>query len=285
MSTIVTAASGQLGHLVVEALLARGAAPESVVATSRDVAKLTDLDERGVRTAELDYTRPDTAAAVIGAGDVVVLISSDAVGQRVAQHAAVVDAAKAAGAARVVYTSAPKATTSALVLAPEHKATEEHLAASGVPATVLRNGWYTENYAGEVATARESGVVSASVGDGRVASASRRDYAEAAAVAALDDSTAGRTFELSGDHAWNWDELAGAVAGITGTPVRYESLTPDQHAERLRGAGLDEGTVGFVVALDGNIRDGLLAETSGELRALIGRPTTPLAEGLAAASA
>ena len=177
MSTIVTAASGQLGRLVVEALLARGAAPESVVATSRDVSKLADLAERGVRTAELDYTRPDTVASVIGAGDVVVLISSDAVGQRVAQHAAVVDAAKAAGAARVVYTSAPKATTSALVLAPEHKATEEHLAASGVPATVLRNGWYTENYAGEVATARESGVVSASVGDGRVASASRRDYA------------------------------------------------------------------------------------------------------------
>lgn len=285
MSTIVTAASGQLGRLVVEALLARGAAPDSVVATSRDVSKLADLAERGVRTAELDYARPDTVAAVIGAGDVVVLISSDAVGQRVTQHAAVIDAAKAAGAARVVYTSAPKATTSALVLAPEHKATEEHLAASGVPATVLRNGWYTENYAGEVATARESGVVSASVGDGRVASASRRDYAEAAAVAALDDSTAGRTFELSGDHAWNWDELAEAVAGITGTPVRYESLTPEQHAERLRGAGLDEGTVGFVVALDGNIRDGLLAETSGDLRALIGRPTTPLAEGLAAASA
>ncbi|MBF4599663.1 NAD(P)H-binding protein [Frigoribacterium sp. VKM Ac-1396] len=285
MSTIVTAASGQLGRLVVEVLLARGAAPESVVATSRDVSKLADLAERGVRTAELDYARPDTVAAVIGAGDVVVLISSDAVGQRVAQHTAVVDAAKAAGAARVVYTSAPKATTSALVLAPEHKATEEHLAASGVSATVLRNGWYTENYAGEVATARESGVVSASVGDGRVASASRRDYAEAAAVAALDDSTAGRTFELSGDHAWNWDELAEAVAGITGTPVRYESLTPEQHAERLRGAGLDEGTVGFVVALDGNIRDGLLAETSGDLRALIGRPTTPLAEGLRAASA
>ncbi|MET4053563.1 NAD(P)H dehydrogenase (quinone) [Frigoribacterium sp. PvP054] len=285
MSTIVTAASGQLGRLVVEALLARGAAPDSVVATSRDVSRLTDLVERGVRTAELDYARPDTIAAVVGAGDVVVLISSDAVGQRVAQHTAVIDAAEAAGAARVVYTSAPKATTSALVLAPEHKATEEHLAASGVPATVLRNGWYTENYAGEVASARESGVVSASVGDGRVASASRRDYAEAAAVAALDDSTAGRTFELSGDHAWNWDELAEAVAGITGTPVRYESLTPEEHAERLRGAGLDEGTVGFVVALDGNIRDGLLAETSGDLRSLIGRPTTPLAEGLRAATA
>jgi NAD(P)H dehydrogenase (quinone) len=285
MSTIVTAASGQLGRLVVESLLARGAAPESVVATSRDVSKLADLAERGVRTAELDYTRPDTIAAVIDAGDVVVLISSDAVGQRVPQHAAVIDAAKAAGAARVVYTSVLAASTSPLVLAPEHKATEEHLAASGVPATLLRNGWYTENYVGEIATARESGVVAASVGDGRLASASRRDYAEAAAVAALDETTAGRTFELSGDHAWDFDEFAEALSVVTGRPVRYESLTPEQHAERLRGFGLDEGTVGFVVALDGNIRDGLLADTSGDLSGLIGRPTTPLVEALTAASA
>lgn len=283
MSIIVTAASGQLGRLAVEALLARGAAPESIVATSRDVSKLSAFADRGVRTAVLDYTSPDTIAAVVGAGDVVVLISSDAVGQRLDQHKAVIDAAAAAGAARVIYTSAPKATTSTLILAPEHKATEEHLAASSVPATVLRNGWYTENYAGEVATARESGVVSASVGDGRVASASRADYAEAIAVAALDESTSGQVYELSGDHAWDWNEFAEAVSSITGTPVVYEPLTPEQHAERLTGFGLDEGTVGFVVALDGNIRDGLLAETSGDLSRLIGRPTTPLAEGLAAA--
>ncbi|GAA4266792.1 SDR family oxidoreductase [Frondihabitans peucedani] len=283
MPIIVTAASGKLGRLVVEALLARGAAPSSVVATARDTSRLSDLAERGVATAPLDYTKPETISAVIGEGDTVVLISSDAVGQRIDQHRAVIDAAKAAGAARVVYTSAPKATTSDLILAPEHKATEEYLTASGVPFTILRNGWYTENYAGEVAKARESGEITSSTGDGRVASASRSDYAEAAAVAALDDSTAGATYELSGDRAWDWDELAAAISEITGTPVAYRRLSPAEHAAQLAGFGLDEGTVGFVVGLDGNIRDGLLGETSGELRELIGHPTVPLVEGLRAA--
>lgn len=226
MPIIVTAASGKLGRLVVEALLARGAAPSSVIATARDASKLGDLAERGVATAALDYTKPDTIEAAVGAGDTVILISSDAVGQRIDQHRAVIDAAKAAGAARVVYTSAPKATTSDLILAPEHKATEEYLTASGIPFTILRNGWYTENYAGEVAKARESGEITSSTGDGRVASASRSDYAEAAAAAALDESTAGKTYELSGDHAWDWDELAAAISEIAGTPVTYRRLSP-----------------------------------------------------------
>lgn len=284
MSIIVTAASGQLGRLVVESLLARGAEPSTVVATTRDVSRLADLADRGVKTALLDYTRPDTIAAVIGEGDAVVLISSGDVGDRVTQHTAVIDAAIAAGASRIIYTSAPQATTSALILAPEHKATEEYLVASGIPFTILRNGWYTENYVSQVATGRDTGEITASVGDGRVASASRSDYAEAAAVAALDPSTAGNTYELSGDVAWNFDDLAAAVSGIVGKAVTYRALSPEEHAAQLTSFGLDEGTVGFVVALDGNIRDGLLAPTSGELAELIGHPTVPLAEGLAAAA-
>ncbi|WP_434769111.1 SDR family oxidoreductase [Curtobacterium flaccumfaciens] len=285
MSIIVTAASGQLGRLVVEALIERGADPESVIATSRNITRLADLATLGVRTAVLDYTRPSTIADVIGAGDGVVLISSDAVGQRVAQHTAVIDASAAAGASRIIYTSVLDAGRSELILAPEHKATEEAIAASGVPATILRNGWYTENYATTLDIARQSGVITASVGDGRVASASRRDFAEAAAVVALDDETAGRVFELSGDYAWTHAELADALTDVIGSPVHYQALSTDEHAVSLRGAGLDEGTVAFLVALDAGIRDGLLAHTSGELKALIGRPTTPLAEGLAAIAA
>ncbi|ROQ38262.1 NAD(P)H dehydrogenase (quinone) [Frondihabitans sp. PhB188] len=283
MSYIVTASSGHLGGLIVDALLARGAAPDSVVATARDTAKIQAFADRGITTATLDYSKPETIASAIGAGDTVILVSSDAVGQRLEQHSAVVDAAKAAGAARIIYTSAPKADDTALILAPDHKATEEYIAASGVPFTFLRNGWYTENYAGEVAKGRDSGEITASVGEGRVASASRKDYAEAAAAAALDESTTGKTYELSGDSAWNWNELAETISGIVGTPVVYRALTPEEHAAQLASFGLDEGTVGFVVALDGNIRDGLLEATSGDLTALIGRPTTPLAEGLAAA--
>jgi NAD(P)H dehydrogenase (quinone) len=282
MSLVITGATGHLGRLVVESLLARGTAASDIVATGRDVGKLGDLAAQGVAVAELDYTKPETVSAVVKPGDTLLLVSSSAVGERVGQHVNVITAAKEAGVARIVYTSAPAATTSALVLAPEHKATEEALVASGVPFTILRNGWYTENYAGEVEKGRENGAIVASVGDGRVASASRVDYAEAAAVVLTGDGYEGKVFELSGDVAWNFDELAAAIASIVGKEVVYTRLTPYEHAAMLASFGLDEGTVGFVVALDGNIRDGLLGVTSGDLGRLIGRPTTPLAEGLAA---
>ena len=283
MSLIVTGATGHLGRLVVESLLANGTTASDIIATGRSVEKLADLAARGVTVAELDYTKPETVAAVVKTGDTLLLVSGSEVGQRTAQHTTVITAAKDAGVARIVYTSATKATTSALVLAPEHKATEEVLVASGVPFTILRNGWYTENYAGEIAKGRDNGTIVASVGDGRIASASRKDYADAAAVVLAGSDFAGKTFELSGDVAWSFDDLAAAIAGIVGTDVSYTSLSPEDHAALLASYGLDEGTVGFVVALDGNIRDGLLAETSGDLARLIGRPTTPLAEGLAAA--
>ncbi|MEA9998577.1 NAD(P)H-binding protein [Cryobacterium sp. RTS3] len=281
MSFIVTATSGHLGRLIVEALLARGAAPDSIVATARNVDKLSALAALGVRTAVLDYSKPETVTSVVEPGDVLMLVSGSEVGQRVPQHTAVIAAAQAAGVGRIVYTSAPKATTSALILAPEHKATEEFLIASEVPFTILRNGWYTENYAGEIEKARQAGEVVASVGAGRVASASRADYADAAAAAILDDSLAGQTLELSGDHAWDFAELAATIGTLIGSSVVFRNLTPAAHAELLASFGLDAGTVGFVVGLDANIRDGLLGETSGDLARLIGRPTTPLAAGLA----
>jgi NAD(P)H dehydrogenase (quinone) len=280
MSVIVTAASGQLGTLVVEALLARGAS--EIIATSRNTSALSTFAERGVDVAALDYTKPETVTAVVKPGDTLVLISGTELGQRAAQHSAVITAAKAAGVGRIIYTSAPNATTSALILAPEHKATEEFLVASGVPYTILRNGWYTENYVGQIANGREHGTITASVGHGRVASASRKDYAEAAAAAALDETLAGATLELSGDYAWDFNELAAAISQVIGTPVSFVSLSPEEHTASLTAVGLDAGTIGFIVGLDANIRDGLLGNTSGELAALIGRPTTPLAEGLAA---
>jgi NAD(P)H dehydrogenase (quinone) len=282
MSLIVTAATGQLGPLVVEALLARGTAPADIVATGRSLDKLAPFASRGVNVAVLDYDDPSTVAAVVKPGDTLLLVSGSELGKRVAQHTAVIEAAKAAGVARIVYTSAPAATTSALVLAPEHKGTEEALVASGVPFTILRNGWYTENYASEIEKGRETGAITASVGDGRVASASRRDYAEAAAVVLAGQGYEGEVFELSGDVAWNFDQLAVTIGTIVGREVVYSRLTPDEHAALLVSFGLDAGTVGFVVGLDGNIRDGLLGVTSGDLGRLIGRATTPLAEGLAA---
>lgn len=282
MSYIVTATTGHLGRLIVEALLARGAAPTNIVATARNAEKLSALADLGVKTAVLDYAKPETVTAIVKPGDLLMLVSGSELGQRVQQHSNVITAAKDAGVSRIVYTSAPKATTSDLLLAPEHKSTEEFLTASGVPFTILRNGWYTENYAGEVSKARQSGEIVASVGHGKVASASRADYADAAAAALLDDSLAGQTLELSGDHAWGFDELASIIGTLVGKDVVFRNLTPAMHAEMLTGFGLDESTVGFVVGLDGNIRDGLLGETSGDLARLTGKPTTPLAAGLAA---
>ena len=282
MSLIVTGASGHLGSLVVESLLERGVAPEQIVATGRRLDALALFAARGVRTAELDYSRPETIDAVLSAGDTVLLVSGSEVGQRAAQHQNVIDAAVRAGAARIVYTSAPHATTSELVLAPEHKATEEAILASGLPYTILRNNWYSENYADTIAQATATGFFIGSVGSGLVASASRKDYADAAAVALTSPDLAGSIFELSGDTAWDYTELAAAISTVAGREVEYRDLSPEEQADALRGFGLDEGTIGFVVALDGNIRDGLLSETSGDLSRLIGRPTTPLVDGLRA---
>ena len=280
MTILVTGATGNLGRLIIAALQERGADPQSIVAGARDTAQAAGL---GVRAGHLDYTDPASIATALDGIDTVVLVSGSEVGQRVAQHRAVIEAAKDAGVAKFIYTSAPKASTSDLVLAPEHKATEELIAAAGLPAVILRNNWYTENYAADLARAAETGVLAAGAGEGRVASASRKDFAEAAAVVALEDGHIGQVYELGGDVAWTYSDLAAAFSEITGRPVSYRALSVDEQLTALREAGLDEGTAGFVAALDAGIRDGALADTDGTLSRLIGRPTTPLVDGLRAA--
>lgn len=280
MSVVVTGATGHLGRLIVEGLLDAGV---DVVAGGRRTERAADLAERGARVVELDYDRPATLADAFAGAGTVVLVSGSEVGRRVAQHGAVVDAAKAAGVRRVVYTSAPHADATDLVLAPEHKATEELLAASGLVTTVLRNNWYTENYVPALQQAAATGEVVGSVGAGRVASASRADFAAGVVAVVAGDGHDGRTYELSGDHAWTHDELAAAASQVLGRPVVYRDVTPDEQRAGLLAAGLDEGTAGFVVALDQNIAAGTLADATDTLRTLIGRPTTPLVEGLRAA--
>mgnify|MGYP001300073210 CR=1 FL=1 len=283
MSIVVTGATGHLGRLIVEGLLRDGVTPDEIVAAGRSTDKIADLADRGVRVVQMDYTDPESMAVAFAGAQTLMLVSSSEVGQRAAQHGAAIDAAKLAGVGRIVYTSAPKADNTALILAPEHKITEELIRASGIPFTILRNGWYSENYAGTATQAKEAGILAASVGDGLVASASRVDYADAAVAVLTGEGHENAVYELSGDTAWSHTELAAVLTDILGRDVAYAPLTEAEHLAALAAAGLDAGTAGFVVALDGNIRDGLLAETSGELRALIGRPTTPLREGLAAA--
>ncbi|MFE4949995.1 SDR family oxidoreductase [Leifsonia sp. NPDC056665] len=281
MTIVVTGATGHLGRLTVDALLDRGVPAADIRALGRSAERLAPLATRGVQTAVIDFGKPETLDAAFAGADALLLVSGSEVGQRIPQHRNAIDAAVRAGVGRIVYTSAPHADDTDLVLAPEHAETEKLLAASGLPVTVLRNNWYTENYVGQLDVASATGELVGSAATGRVASASRKDYAEAAAVVLTTDGHDGAVYELAGDVAWTFDDLAAAIGELLGRPVAYRSVTPEEHGAALREAGVDEGTAGFVVALDGNIRDGALADATGTLSELIGRPTTPLAAGLA----
>lgn len=280
MAIVITGATGQLGTLVIDSLLERGAAPADIVAGGRNVERLEQLASKGVRTAVIDYARPETAAEAISAGDTVVLISGNEVGTRVAQHETIIDAANDAGAARIIYTSVLGGDPDALILAPEHVATESLIRESGLPYTVARNGWYTENYIAEIAQGETTGVIANSAGKGRVASASRADYASGIAALALEDGHDGKVYEFSGDKAWDFDEFAKTLADAIGRDVEYRALTTEEHAAALTSNAVDEGTIGFITGLDANIRDGALGLTTGDLSRVSGRPTTTLAETL-----
>ncbi|WP_024286221.1 SDR family oxidoreductase [Cellulomonas sp. KRMCY2] len=284
MTVIVTGATGHLGRLIVEDLLAGGLPADQVVAAGRRVERIADLADRGARVVAIDYGQPETLVEAFAGVDTLMLVSGSEVGQRIGQHGAAIEAARSAGVRRIVYTSAPQADTSPLVLAPEHKATEELIRASGLAFTILRNNWYTENYVGALEQARATGEVVASVAGGRVASATRADYAAAASVVLRTDGHDGSTYELAGDTAWDHSELAEAISEVIGRSVGYRPVTPEEHLAVLAAAGLDEQTAQFVVALDANIRDGLLAGGTTDLSGLIGRPTTSLVDGLRAAA-
>lgn len=275
----VTGATGQLGRLVVEQLLTRHPA-EEIVAIVRDPAKAADLAAAGVGVRVADYDDRAALEAAFTGLDRLLLISSSEVGRRVQQHKNVIDAAKAAGVKHVVYTSAPKATTSRLVVAPEHKATEEYLIASGIPYTILRNNWYTENYSQAIRTAAETGELVAAAGAGRVASATRADLAEAAAVVLTSEGHEGKVYELGAEKAWDYYELAATIAEITGRPCVYKPIEPEELVARLKAAGMDEQAAQSVAAVDAGIAEGGLAVATDDLAKLLGRPPTPLREAV-----
>jgi NAD(P)H dehydrogenase (quinone) len=275
----VTAASGHLGHLAVEALLARG--ERDVVAVVRTPEKVADLAARGVEVRTADYDDRAALTRALQGVDRVLFVSGSEPGVRVAQHTNVVEAAKAAGVGRIAYTGILRADVSGSPLAPDHVATEELLAASGVPFTVLRNSWYLENYTGQLDQYLRTGEVVGSAHDGRVSAASRADYAEAA-VAALTAEAPERVYELAGD-SFDFPELAATVSQVTGTEVTYRDLSTEEHVRTLQGFGLDEGTAGFVAALDASIAAGDLLTDRDDLAKLLGRPATTLAEAVRAA--
>lgn len=284
MTIAVTGATGHLGRLALTELL-RTVAAEDLVALVRDPARATDLRDAGIEVRAADYTDEAALDAALRGVDSLLLVSSSEVGQRFAQHRSVIDAAARAGVRHLVYTSLTRADVSANPLAPEHKETEEYLAGTGLVTTILRNNWYTENYLDTVNTARESGVITAAAGAGHVASASRADYAAAAAAVLTGTGHEGKIYELTGATAWDFPELAETIGRILGTEVRYEPVTGAELTARLTSAGLDTGTAGFVTGLDTAIAAGTLDLVTEDLPTLLGRPASTLEDGLRAALA
>ena len=284
MTIVVTGATGHLGRLVVESLLRRGASPGEVVATGRNAQRLAELaDALGVRTAVADYADPYSLRTAFQGADRVLLVSGTEMGQRVAQHAAVAQAARDAGVALLAYTSIPHADTAEMALATEHRETERVIRESGVPFTFLRNSWYLENYLTQLPAYLEHGVVGAA-GDGRISAATRGDFADAAAAALLDPDSAGRVHELGGA-GFTLAELAATVAGASGRPVTYTEVSPDQLTVILVGAGLPQAYAEALVSADLGIARGELEVNTGDLERLIGRTPTSLRDAVGASLA
>lgn len=278
----ITGATGQLGRLALEDLLGKVPAGE-IVALVRDPAKAADFAARGVAVRVADYDRPETLAPALAGVDRLLFISASEVGRRVPQHLALIAAAQAAGVGFIAYTSLLRADTSPMDLAVEHRATEAALAASGIPHALLRNGWYTENYAASIAPALAHGAFIGAAGDGRIASAARADYA-AAAVAVLTsaEDQAGRIYELAGDESYTLAEFAAEIARQSGRPVVYRDLPRTEFAGALAGAGLPGPFADLLAESDAKAAGGALDDSSHMLSALTGRPTTPYAAVIAA---
>lgn len=273
---VVTGATGQLGRLTIQALL-RSVPAEQIVAAVRTPAKAQDLAALGVVVREADYTVPATLDSAFAGADKLLLISSSEIGRRVAQHRAVIEAAQRAGVRLIAYTSVLKAGESLLGLAAEHRETEAMLASSGLPFVLLRNGWYTENYTASLPTALAHGALIGSAGLGRIASAARADYADAAAAVLTRDGQAGKVYELAGDDAYTLADLAAEAARQSGKPVVYKDMPEADYKAALLGFGLPEVVATLLSDSDAAASKGALFDDQRQLGALIGRPTTPMA--------
>jgi NAD(P)H dehydrogenase (quinone) len=283
MTITVTGATGHLGRLVVLDLLHRGVAPGDIVAAVRTPENAADLAERGVQVRHADYKQPDTLRSALAGTDRLLLVSSNVVRERASDHAAVVDAAVEAGVSLVAYTSILNADATQMKLAAEHQETEAHIRASGVPFVFLRNGWYTENYTASLAPTLEHGALVGAASDGKVAPASRADYAAAAGVVLTGEGHEGRAYELAGDREVTLPELAAVIADVAGKPVAYQQLPEAEYDAMLAGVGVPPAMATILADSDLGIDRGELRTDSGDLARLIGRPTTPIEDTFRAA--
>lgn len=282
MRIAVTGATGHLGGLVIESLLDRGIAPSDITAVVRNEAKAARLVERGIRLGVASYEDEAALTAALDGVDRLVLVSGSEVGQRLAQHTNIINAAKAAGVQFIAYTSLLNLDTSELGLAPEHRGTEELLAESGIEHALLRNGWYWENYASAIDSGKAVGKFFGAAGSAQVSGAARRDYAEAAAVVVTGEGHAGKVYELAGAPALTYPDIAAAVSTVLGSEVTYVDQSVEEYQKTLEGFGMPTEVAGMFAGMDPIIAEGALFSESTDLQDLIGRASTSAAEALKA---
>ena len=286
---LVTGASGQLGRLVLDALLASGkVAPAGIVATTRDTAKLADYAARGVAVRAADFDDPASLDAAFAGATKVLIVSTDALdqpGKRLTQHTAAVAAARKAGVKHILYTSMPQPDDSLVTFAPDHLGTEDAIKATGIPYTILRDGWYAENLFMSLPHALEAGAWYTSTGEGRIAHITRADTAAALAGALLKAGDESRTYTLTGTKSRTAEEIAAVVSAATGKPLKVVHVTDAQLAEGLKAAGLPEGFIPTIVSFDANTREGKIAAVTGDAEALSGRKPTSFEDFVAASKA
>jgi NAD(P)H dehydrogenase (quinone) len=284
---LVTGASGQLGRLVLDTLLASGqVAPASIVATTRDTSKLADYAAKGITVRAADFDDPASLDAAFAGVAKVLIISTDTLdkpGKRLAQHKAAVAAAQKAGVKHILYTSMPQPDDSLVTFAPDHLGTEDAIKATGIPYTILRDGWYAENLFMSLPHALQTGAWYTSTGQGKIAHITRADTAAAIAGAVLKAGTGSRTYTLTGTKSHTAEEIAAIVSTATGKPLNVVHVTDAQLAEGLKGAGLPEGFIPTIVSFDANTREGKIASVTNDAQTLSGRTPTSL-EDFAAAS-
>jgi NAD(P)H dehydrogenase (quinone) len=284
MPIVVTGATGQLGRLTVEALLRRGIAAADIIATGRDTARIKDLADRGITVRRADFADTGGLAEAFAGADRLLLISASVpVGERVANHRRVIDAAASAGVSLVAYTSTTHADTATTVIGATHGQTEKYLRDRGIPSVLLRNSWYLENYTSQLPQILQNGAVVGAAGEGRISAAARADYAEAAAVVLTAEGHTGAVYELGGDESFTLTELAAAISAAAGKQVTYADLPVTDFAQVLAAAGLPAELAEVLADADRGMNRGEMYTGSGDLRRLIGRPPVTLAEALAAA--
>jgi NAD(P)H dehydrogenase (quinone) len=281
MKYAVTGSTGNFGSLAIDSLMKQGVPAKDIVAVARSAQKAERLKAKGIDVRLADYADRDALKRAFAGVDRLLLVSGSEVGKRVEQHSNAIAAAKDAGVRLVAYTSLIAADTSPNPLAGEHVATEAALKASGLEWIILRNNWYTENYAGALAGAKATGDIGAAVKNGKVGSALRAEYAEAAARALTGSAQAGKTYELAGK-PWGFSDLAKVAQELFGRPVAFHTRTEAEQKTALMTIGLPEGLAAFFAAVDVSIEAGSLAHTSGDLEKLLGRKPLGLKEAIVA---